>query len=560
MAMIIVRAGKVAIKTILLFAIAGLIFFSIKKLPHATAQTEPAQSEFGEQIGLIEAYREQGRYDEAEQMCQDIITQFPGSDGAFEAQIQLVFLYINWDKPAEADTVLNQVINDFSDHPDLTSSLLDVSGVYIELKKYDEVISLSEYILNNQPESSELIWAQTNLVQSYIDLKDDPAAETAYEQLLSRFSSDEHITAAMCDVALSYWDAGQPGKTRQLYEEAMNSRPDYVWERVVDEIYHKRVFAESCVETGEPQKALEIYQEILDKQPEEEQAIWLIEAYESLRIDIGRDPNVQEILGRFIPRFMDESESVEALYAIGRSFGTAGSNDKAIEIYQALTDTWVEPQDKLKAREAIILSKLALGNELNITQKLDELIAEFADEPDLPEVLFEIGENYGIKAYYWKAVSVWERLIQEFPDCNTVPQAYFLQANYYEKLVELGAVTKAEATPQTEHACQVITENYPDSKYVAAAALKLGQISFEKGQWLKAIQYWELSLSKYPEKEYRPNHILYPLGRAYEELGQLEKAGQAYNEFIQTTYPGDPRIEKVQARLEQIGFRQGIDD
>ncbi|HIJ72128.1 MAG TPA: tetratricopeptide repeat protein, partial [Planctomycetes bacterium] len=166
MAKLILRAGKVAIKIVLLFAILGLIFFSIKKLPHATAQTEPVQSEFDEQIGLIEAYREQGRYDEAEQMCQDIITQFPGSDGAFEAQIQLVFLYITWDKAAQADAVLNQVINDFADHPDLTSSLVDVSGVYIELKKYDEVISLSEYILNNQPESSELIWAQTNLVQS----------------------------------------------------------------------------------------------------------------------------------------------------------------------------------------------------------------------------------------------------------------------------------------------------------------------------------------------------------------------------------------------------------
>jgi len=480
MAKIILRAGKVAIKIVLLFAILGLIFFSIKKLPHATAQTEPVQSELEEQIGLIEAYREQGLYAEAEQMSQDIIAQFPGSDGAFEAQIQLVFLYINWDKPAEADTVLNQVINDFSDHPDLTLSLLDVSGVYIELKKYDEVIGLSEYILNNQPESSELIWAQTNLVQSYIALKDDPAAETAYEQLLSRFSSDEYITAAVCDVALSYWDAGQPGKTRQIYEEAMNSRPDYVWERVVDEIYHKRVFAESCVETGEPQKALEIYKDILEKQPEEEQAIWLIEAYESLRIAIGQDPNVQEILCRFIPRFMDESESIEALYAIGKSFEKAGAKNKALEIYQVLTDTWSEAQDNLRAGEALVLSKLALGNELNITQELDELIAEFADEPDLPEVLFEIGENYGIKAYdlknqgleteakeyFQKAVYVWERVIQEFPDSDIVPQAYYCSAGCYE--LELSEYEKA-----IEY-YQIILDNWPYFDYQRASYAQFG--------------------------------------------------------------------------------------
>ena len=196
---------------------------------------------------------------------------------------------------------------------------------------------------------------------------------------------------------------------------------------------------------------------------------------------------------------------------------------------------------------------------------VDALVADFND---LPKVLCIIGEEYGIKAselksqgleteakeYFQKAVSVWERVIQEFPDCDIIPRAYLSVANYYEKLIELGAVTKPEATPKIEYACQVITENFPGSKYVKPAALKLGQINFEKGQWLKATQYWELSLGKYTEKKYRPHHILYPLGRAFEELGRLEEAGQVYNEFIQTTYPGDPRVERVRARLENLAL------
>jgi tetratricopeptide (TPR) repeat protein len=260
--------------------------------------------------------------------------------------------------------------------------------------------------LDNRPQSEGHIWAQTNLVQSYVALKNDQAAEAAYEQLLSRFSNNEHITAAMCDVALSYWDAGQPEKTKQVYEEAMNTRPDYVWERESDEIYHKVIFADSCVKLDEPQKAL--------------------------------------------------------------------------EIYQALTDTWAEAQDNLRAGEALILSKLALGNELNITQKLDGLIAEFADESDLPEVLFEIGENYGIKAYdlknqgleteakefFQEAVYVWERVILEFPDSDIVPQAYYCSAGSYD--LELSEYEKA-----IEY-YQKILDNWPYFDYQRASYAQFG--------------------------------------------------------------------------------------
>jgi cytochrome c-type biogenesis protein CcmH/NrfG len=43
------------------------------------------------------------------------------------------------------------------------------------------------------------------------------------------------------------------------------------------------------------------------------------------------------------------------------------------------------------------------------------------------------------------------------------------------------------------------------------------------------------------------------LGRAYEEIGLLDKAKQVYEEFIKTVPVGDPRVETVEARIEKLG-------
>jgi len=113
-------------------------------------------------------------------------------------------------------------------------------------------------------------------------------------------------------------------------------------------------------------------------------------------------------------------------------------------------------------------------------------------------------------------------------------------------------LSESEANPKIEHAYKAVVEKYPDCTSVKDASLKLGWLNFKKGRWTEAVGYFELCLEKYPEK-YRPPHVLYALGRAYEEIGQLDKAAQAYHEFIKSIDPSDPRIETVKARLEKLG-------
>jgi len=66
MAKIILRAGKVAIKIIGLFAILGFIFYSINLLTPARAQEDPIiQAQIAELMQIAEDYRANEQYDES---------------------------------------------------------------------------------------------------------------------------------------------------------------------------------------------------------------------------------------------------------------------------------------------------------------------------------------------------------------------------------------------------------------------------------------------------------------------------------------------------------------
>jgi tetratricopeptide (TPR) repeat protein len=411
MAKIILRAGKVAFKIILLFTILGFIFYSVKVLVPAKANVESVPDELSSQFEQAGAYLEEGQYEEAEQIYWDILDLYPGTDDALAAQTQLTILYINWDKPADAEAALQQLKSDFAAHPE--------------------------------------------------------------------------IPLEVCRVAEAYFDTGQPEKSKQLYEHTFNTWPNYAWYEQ-EGIGHILIFANSCSESGQPQKALDIYRDIFDGQRdvwnaiEAWQAIEAVQLYEGLRITLGEDPNVQPIVDKYIPRFLEEEKSVEALYDIASAYKSAGAVDKANAVYQAILDNWGANKDKLWAREFSIKADIALGNDPDITKELNELIVEFADNSDLPEALCVIAEEYGVKAselksqglenetkeYFQKAFAVWERVIHEFPDCDVVPRAYYCSAGCYE--LELSEYEKA-----IEYYQQLL-DNWPYFDYRRASYAQFG--------------------------------------------------------------------------------------
>ena len=232
-----------------------------------------------------------------------------------------------------------------------------------------------------------------------------------------------------------------------------------------------------------------------------------------------------------------------------------------------------------RARNFLIRADIALGNDPNITEELDALIADFADDKELSWAIGQMGGAYtrqgryrardgdteGEKASHQVAISVWERLIeeelgdseadagallqsgilyaQEFGEyqkgidysqaaVDTVPDyelgwvAYDLIARYTKILRDAGAIAEAEANARIKEAYQAVVENWPDSLWVETALLNLGRMSFAEDQLVDSIMYFEMLLERSPEKVCLAGGDLIA---AYTEMGDVEMA-----EYIRT--------------------------
>ena len=296
--------------------------------------------------------------------------------------------------------------------------------------------------------------------------------------------------------------------------------------------------------------------------------------------------------------FSDEPTLPQKVHFIANRYRKIGKYERAIRFHKIVGEKWSNNDFATLSKAAVGGLHIALGDDETAEAILDNLIADSNDQRILPRAIFEgIGQAYYGEArqgkgdeYYRKAIAAWERIIKELPPSRITPQSYYASAvcysqelgeyqkgieyyqaivdnwpnyeyawhaqffvgKYYEILRNSRTVPESEANPKIEQAYQAVIEKYPNSKSGPYAALKLGQINFQKGRWVEAAMYFELFVQKYPEDK-RHSYVLYYLGQTYEKMGQLAPAIAVYRQFINTADPTEPRIEGVKAKIEELG-------
>jgi len=558
MAKIILRAGKVAIKIILPLVILGLIFYSVKVLVPAQAEVGSFPDELSAQFDQAETYQEQGRYAEAEQIYQSIIERYPLTDYHFEAQRQLTILYINWDKPAEAEAALQEFVRIYSNYAGVAEAVCEVFDRYREFNP-GKAIEIFQYALDTWPESDHAMWAQAGLVQSYLVLEDKAGAQAAIEKLLTGYSEDENIADIVIYIANEYWHSNP--QVLELYEYAISTWPDNkdaIWAQAgliranivlgndlnvpeaVDELLEQFSESEFIVEAvlsiaggyydvRKYENARQLYEYAISTWPDNKDAVWAGAGIIRANIDLGNDLNVPEVVDELRKQFYGSEFIAEAVFSIAGNYYDVGKYENALDLHQYTLNTFPDCRDEdvTRARARIIRANIALGDDTNTQEGLDELIAEFADSPGLPELILQIGGAYSMqarwramdgdteseKASYQYAISVWERLLQEFPDSEAVSHAYYFSARCYERL----------------------------------------------GKYDNAIEHFETVLRDWPGYQYAWN-VQFLLGRCY---GRLKEAGviskvkvEAYTEIrvvyeqLLQDYPNCPAARAAQDWLD----------
>jgi len=516
---------------------------------------------------VAQQYRSTRKYEKANRLYQYVIDNWPKAEHALWAQADLIKSHLAEGNDVATDAAVDKLLANFNDNPLIARAVWDTAQYYRDLKKYENANELYQHIVKTWPKAEHALWAQADLIKSYVAEGNDVAAEVAVDKLLTNFNDNPLIARAV-------WDTAQYYRDLKKYDQANR-----------------------------------LYKHVVDNWPKAEHALWaqadLIKSY----LALGDDLNAEAAVRKLISEFSDNRYKPRAIHDTAWEYRKSGNYGRADELDKYVIDHWPADVQVMWAKMDMAKTDILLGNDAAAEKTIDILITDFNDNPELPTAIFMLGEEYYNNVfntkgdpnspdakpefspeYYRKALAVWERIIKELQPSAITPQAYYFSARCYrrlgeyekaigcykkivdiwpdyqyagqaqfligkcyETLIKSGSLPESVANPLIEQAYKAVVEKYPDCTSAKDAWMELGWLNFKRGQWAEAAQCWELSLKKDPENRLPP-HILYPLGRAYEEIGQPDKAAQVYREFIKSVDPSDPRIETVKARLEKLGI------
>jgi tetratricopeptide (TPR) repeat protein len=606
--------------------------------------TGTVMADLSTQFKQAETFQKNGQYEQAETIYQQIVTNFPDTNEALVAQRQLTIIYIATDRQQQADAAFEKLIADFFEHKGIAEAVWLIAKRYNTSKKYDKSIELYQYNVEHFPKDIHAMWSQMNIIRYYISDGNEPAADASFNKLLTVFSDQPTLPEEVWRLGKMYSELERNDKAFELYQynvehfpkdiHAMWSQMDIIrayindgnepaadvaFSKLLTVFSNQPTLPEEVWRLGKmysrfkrDDRAFELYQYNIEHSPKDIHAMWsqmnIIRSYISDGNEPAADAAFNKLLAIFSgqPKLPDEVHRLAELYdRTGRYNKADMLYQKAIQLYQYVIDSHPDSNDLMWAKAGAARSNIALGNEAAAEAVVNELIADFNDEPNLPQAIFVIGEQYYYKAFedpnkclkvkseefLNKAKDIWQRITTELPhsSSDSMAHAYYFSAvcyrqlgNYekaagcfqkvvddwpnfqyawsaqsligecYENLRDTGKLSAAEAEPEIERAYQAVIEKYPGCSLVGHACLKIAQSSVNKGKWIDAATYFELFLQKSPDDP-RCLGVLYDLGQVYEKIGGLEpSAAEVYSIFIEVADPNDPRVRIVKARIENL--------
>jgi tetratricopeptide (TPR) repeat protein len=353
------------------------------------------------------------------------------------SQVEITYAHINGGDFAAADTACAQLISLFSDQQSLPKEVYQVTEAYNKANRGDKAAELCRYIVERWPSSDHALWAQRDLTIRSIDADDELSAQAAVDKLLSDFCKHQGISQVIHAVA-------------QHYERAK----------------------------GNLEKALELHRYNVEHFSCDMYAMWSQVELVYSHIRDGNDTGADEAFGNLLTLFADQPTLPKEIYQVGDEYAKALRYDKAELLYQYVIANWPDGEYEMWARTGIIKLDICLGNDANVQPALDELIADFNDQPALPEAVFVIGESYYNKAFrckkedldieakenFRKAIAVWV-IITDLPSSATIPEAYNFMAVCYVQLGEYEAAIKYY---------KLVLDNWPDYQHVCYARFQIG--------------------------------------------------------------------------------------
>ncbi|MHC4544739.1 MAG: LamG-like jellyroll fold domain-containing protein [Planctomycetota bacterium] len=434
--------------------------------------------------GVLEAAKGAGRSIDISNhdMCIGANAQVPGRE--WKGLIEDVRIYNYALSQAEIVSVMGK--SEINLPEPVPTKLYNIAKRYDGLKKRADANGVCELILQKYPDSpfasNAQIYISKRNILYLIQSKKFTTAQAEFDNLIADFNDHPDLAEALYAIAQAYSPPRKFKEAESVYRQLIQLFPDSPY--AVEALF----------------RAPKVH------------VFYLIKSRNHTEAQVAID--------KFISDFLDHPATPGVLYWFAKEFEASKTYDKAKSTYQKVIFEYPAAPHALKAELKVpkmdVMSLIESGNDDAVLSKVNSLIGDFTEHPDLSETLFNIGEQYYIRAFSYekqglptkarenleKTIGVWEKGITKLPSSSAyAPQTYYFSAvcygrlgeydkalghyqkvvNYYPKydmawnalfrvgninqvLKKSGAISQSVADLKTKAAYEQLLEKYPKCK------------------------------------------------------------------------------------------------
>jgi len=500
-------------------ALFGLLFSTMPPACFADASAQLEQAE---------TYKQNEQYEQAEAIYRGIVTDYPGTDEAFQAQKNLALLYIKTARYPAARQEVDALLTNFADHPELPGEVYNLAEQYwsIKRKRYEDAKSLYEYIAENHSDSDLAIKARAWAAGADILLGNDAAAQAGIDALIRDFAEDPELARVLLGLGNINWNHEKYNWSRQLYQHTFERDPqgplaikakagaarsdillgnDAAAQAGIDALI--RDFAEDPGLAGvlfglgnynwrrnKYNWSRQLYQHTFERDPQGPLAMQAKARVARADILLGNDALAQSGIDALIRDFAEDLGLAGVLFGLGNYSWRRNKYNWSRQLYQHTFER--DPQGPLamQAKARVAKADILLGNDALAQSGIDALIRDFAEDPELAGVLLGLGNNMWkvFKKYNWSR-QLYQHTFETDPQGPLAMQA---KAGAARADILLGNDAAAQA------GIDAVIRDFAEDPELAGVLLGLGNDSWSREKYDWAAELYQYVIDNWPKTEH----------------------------------------------------------
>ncbi len=444
---------------------------------------------------VAESLRRKGQPDKAVDLFLSIPREYPADPMALWAFKDACVIGIEQAGP-DTDVRIAELQKGFAADKRLPQALCEVGDAWRKAGNVDRCVQTFQQIIQRFPEDVFAMWSQKNLVTLAIEQKQTAQADESFQRLVAQYGRLPELARAVCDIADAARTAGDPARSRLACDFVIDRFPmttDSLWAR---------------------QKLI-----VLD-----------IDESEKTNTTPDVPADILASVDQLIADYDGYNDLPTAVFLSGEEFFRRGMEDCQCQPKPGQDDKWSK---SIEVWRRIVEGKLPYHPTFTPHAWLFTAVC-----------YSRIRDDAAALPYLQKVLSDW-------PGYEYAWNAQFWLGDCYDRLSQTNKMPIEEALPLAEAAYTNLIDRYPECCMIEHAYWRMGSMNFRAQRWDKAAMNYELFLSRGMEDGRTPE-VMYRLGMAFEQLGELAAAGDIYRRLeTDTKYP--KYAEMAQSRLQMMG-------